>query len=71
MFAECFFRVGTIRDSSCNLRRTVSGEALRKNTRFNKWDIRFTPKNGSLFLISTIFSLTGTGSLRRPPDLTP
>jgi hypothetical protein len=71
MFAECFFREGTIKDSSCNVRRTVSGEALRKNTRFNRWDIRLTPKNGSLFLISTIFSRTGPGSLRRLPDDTP
>ena len=53
---------GTIKDSSCNVRRTVSGEALRKNTRFNRWDIRLTPKNGSRFLISTIFSRTGPGS---------
>jgi hypothetical protein len=27
---------GTIKDSSCKVRRTVSGEALRKNPRFNK-----------------------------------
>ena len=68
MFAECFFREGTIKDSSCSVRRTVSGEALRKNTRFNTWDIRWTPKNGSLFLISTIFSRTGPGSFRLLPE---
>jgi hypothetical protein len=68
MFAECFFRAGTIKDSSCKVRRTVSGEALRKNTRFNRWDIRWTPKNGSRFLISTIFSRTGPGSFRRLPE---
>jgi hypothetical protein len=67
MFAECFFREGTIKDSSLSVRRTVSGEALRKKTRFNKWDIRWTPKNGSLFLISTIFSRTAPGSFRRLP----
>jgi hypothetical protein len=68
MFAECFFRVGTIRDSSLSVCRTVSGEALRKNTRFSRWDIRWTPKNGSRFLISIIFSRTGPGSFRRPPE---
>jgi hypothetical protein len=65
MLEKCFFREGTIKHSSCNVRRTVSGEALRKNTRFNRWDIRWTPKNGSRFLISTIFSRTGPGSFRR------
>jgi hypothetical protein len=68
MFDECFFRAGTIKHSSCKVRRTVSGEALRKNTRFNRWDIRWTPKNGSRFLISTIFSRTGPGSFRRLPE---
>ena len=68
MFAGCFFLEGTIRDSSLSVRRTVSGEALRKKTRFNKWDIRWTPKNGSRFLISTIFSRTGPGSFRHLPD---
>jgi hypothetical protein len=65
---ECFFWEGTIKDSSWRVRRTVSGEALRKNTRFNRWDIRWTPKNGSRFLISTIFSRTGPGSFRRLSD---
>jgi hypothetical protein len=65
MLAEGLFREGTIKDSSCNVRRTVSGEALRKNTRFNRWDIRWTPKNGSRFLISTIFWRTGPGSFFR------
>jgi hypothetical protein len=69
MFLDFFFREGTIKDSSRKARRTVSGEALRKNTRFSRWDIRWTPKNGSRFLISTIFLRTGAGSFRRPPDL--
>jgi hypothetical protein len=68
MLEECFFWEGTIKDSSWRVRRTVSGEALRKNTRFNRWDIRWTPKNGSRFLISIIFSRTGPGSLRRLSD---
>ena len=71
MFDEAFFLEGTIKDSSCKVRRTVSGEALRKNTRFNRWDIRLTPKNGSLFLISTIFSRTGPGSFFLFPENTP
>jgi hypothetical protein len=69
MFLDCFFREGTIKDSSRSVRRTVSGEALRKNTRFNRWDIRWTPKKGSRFLISIIFLRTGPGSLRRLPEL--
>jgi hypothetical protein len=70
MFAECFFWEGTINASSCNVRRTVSGEALRKNTRFNRWDIRWTPKNGSRFLIAKIFSRTGKASFGRLPENT-
>ena len=61
----CFFLEGRINDSARSVRRTVSGEALRKNARFKRWEIRLTPKSGSCFLISTIFSRTGSGSLRR------
>jgi hypothetical protein len=68
MLEECFFWEGTIKDSSWRVRRTVSGEALRKNTRFNRWDIRWTPKSGSRFLISIIFLRTGPGSFRRLSD---
>src|SRR5512136_3118079 len=67
MLCWCFFLEGTINDSALSVRRTVSGLALRKNARFNRWEIRLTPKKGSRFLISTIFSRTGPGSLRRLP----
>ena len=67
MLCWCFFREGTINDSSPSVRRTVSGLALRKNARFKRWEIRLTPKRGSRFLISTIFSRTGPGSFRRRP----
>jgi len=63
-----FFLEGTINDSACSVRRTVSGLALRKNARFNRWDIRLTPNRGSRFLISTIFSRTGLASFGRLPQ---
>ena len=69
MLEEFFFREGTIKESSCRARRTASGEALRNNPRFKRWDIRWIPKKGSLFLISTIFSCTGPGSFRRLPQI--
>ena len=65
MLRRCFFLEGTSNDSSLSVCRTVSGDALRKNARFNRWDIRLTPKRGSCFLISTIFLRTGPGSFRR------
>ena len=64
MLRRGFFLGGTINDSAASVRRTVSGEALRKNARFKRWEIRLTPKRGSCFLISTIFSRTGSGSFR-------
>ena len=67
MLCWCLFREGTINDSAPSVRRTVSGLALRKNARFKRWEIRLTPKRGSRFLISTIFSRTGSGSFRRAP----
>src|SRR4030066_1987531 len=67
MLCWCFFLEGTINDSVRSGRRTVSGLALRKNARFNRWEIRLTPKRGSRFLISTIFSRTGPGSFCRLP----
>src|SRR5208283_2725438 len=70
MLCGCLFREGTINDSAPSVRRTVSGLALRKKARFNRWEIRLTPKRGSRFLISTIFSRTGSGSFRRLPAAT-
>src|SRR4030042_272009 len=67
MLCLSFFLEGTINDSALSVRRTVSGLALRKNARFNRWDIRLTPKRGSRFLVSTIFSRTGPGSFRLLP----
>ena len=67
MLCGCFFLEGIINDSARSVRRTVSGLALRKNARFNRWEIRLTPKKGSRFLISTIFSRTGPGSFRQLP----
>jgi hypothetical protein len=49
-------------DERWSVLRTVSGLALRKNTRFKNWDIRLMPKWGFDLLTSTIFSLTGCGS---------
>jgi len=67
MLCRGFFLEGTISDSSRSVRRTVSGLALRKNARFKRWEIRLTPKRGSRFLISMIFSRTGPGSFRPLP----
>ena len=66
MLRRGFFFGGTINDSAPSVRRTVSGEALRKNARFKRWEIRLTPKRGSCFLISTIFSPHGSGSFGAP-----
>ena len=67
-----FFLGGTINDSDRSVRRTVSGLALRKNARFKRWEIRLIPKEGSRFLISTIFSRMGPGSFGRlPAGITP
>ena len=67
MLCWCFFLEEIISDSARSVRRTVSGLALRNNTRFKRWEIRLTPKKGSRFLISTIFSRSGPGSFRRLP----
>jgi hypothetical protein len=51
----------------------VSGEALRKKTRFNRGEIRLRPKNGFCFLISTILLRARPGKfllfLREHPRL--
>jgi hypothetical protein len=51
MLRRGFFPEGPVNDAALSVRRTVSGEALRKNARFKRWEIRFTPKRGSCFLI--------------------
>jgi hypothetical protein len=59
-FARSFMR-----SASCSVFLTVSGLASRKNQRRRPSAIRFTPKKGLIFFISTIFSITGRGR-RRP-----
>jgi hypothetical protein len=63
----CAFGLGVASPAVFRCWRTVSGLALRKNTRRRICEIRRTPCPGSSFFSCVIFACTAPGSFAPPP----